>query len=156
MTHPVVQQLQVFGVREAQGDVRGAAGVHARPDGSPQKGPQQLQRPVLGEETQDPDGVEDLAVSVQQVHRRHLQVAAISTSRRRSAAPLQVHLQQSVKQALLVGGVPGGRRPRAVGLSGAEVSQLVHQDVQRLVVLLQLPVERRPLQQQLLALLHFT
>lgn len=43
VSHPVMQQLQVLRARQPQSDLGGAARVHAGPDGSTQKRPQQLQ-----------------------------------------------------------------------------------------------------------------
>lgn len=80
ISHPVMQQLQVFRAGEPQSDLGGAARVHAGPDSSTQERAQQLQWPSLREHVQDSDGIKHLAVAIQEVHSRHPQVSVATSN----------------------------------------------------------------------------
>lgn len=135
--HPVMQQLKVFRVGQPQSDLRGAAGMHTGPDGSTQEGPQQLQWPALGQHAQHTDCIKQLPVPIQEVHCCHLQVSTVDACCRFSSkGAVKINSQEKVKQPLSVSRILTGRGPYNKGLGGREVSELVHQYVQSLIVLL--------------------
>lgn len=95
---------------------------------------EKLHRPGVRQQLEDLGGVKLPGVVVQQVHSSHSQLMG-------RGACAEVHGKQCVEEALTAGCVLTLGAPQAVVFSGREVPHLMHQDVQGLLMLTQLPVE---------------